>query len=269
MNLIKKEIKDNIVKYTILGCIKVKHKMFEYGFSGDYSSWDEADKLCPGYDNNKILEKTLESILKVKSGEAVFERDSFIFDKIQYSYPMLSALFKIAVENNNELNIVDFGGALGSHYFQNKEFLKPVKIKNWTVVEQKHYIDVGNEKVADGILNFKSSIDEIQDANTLILSGVLQYLPDPWEWIDKFIKKEYKYILIDRTAFSTEGRNRLTLQKVPPLIYEAEYPAWFLDEKELLSKFESDYEILLDFDVTIDLVPEIPSKYKGFLFKHK
>lgn len=269
MKLFKKEIKDNIAKITILGFIKIKHKLFEYGFSGDYASWDIADKLCPGYDNNKILEKTLDSVLKVKNGEAVFERDSFIFDKIQYSYPLLSALFKIAVENNNELNIVDFGGALGSHYFQNKEFLKPVKIKNWSVVEQKHYIDIGNKKVADGILNFKSTIDDVDDADVLILSSVLQYLPNPYEWIDKFIQKGYKYILIDRTAFSNENRNRLTIQKVPPAIYEASYPAWFLDEKEVLSKFEHDYNTLLDFDVTIDCVPEIPSHYKGFLFKRK
>lgn len=216
-----------------------------------------------------ILEKTLDSVMKVKNKEAVFERDSFIFDKIQYSYPLLVGLYKVATECHNMLKVVDFGGALGTHYFQNKDFLNPITIKKWSVVEQEHYINVGNKKIADGILEFKKTIDEVEDANVLILSGVLQYLPNPYEWIDKFINKKYPYILIDRTAFSKENRNRLTLQKVPPVIYDASYPAWFFDETEFLKKFQNQYDILLDFENNIDVVHEIPSVYKGFLFKRK
>lgn len=248
--------------------LKKKKQQKEYGFFGDYKSFDEVKKLCNGFMAQNILDKTLDSTLKVKNGEAVFERDSFIFDNIQYSYPLLSALFKIAVENNNELKIVDFGGALGSHYFQNKEFLKPIKIKSWNVVEQSHYIEIGNEKIADETLKFYHSIDDISDADVLILSCVLQYLENPYEWLDKFISKKYKYILIDRMAISTENRNRLTLQIAPKEIYEASYPAWFLNETELLEKFKNDYEILLNFESNIDVVSEIPSVYKGYLFRH-
>jgi len=269
----KREKDGNKRIVTILGCIKIKYKKNKstqrYGFFGDYQDWNEVEKLCDGYDSNKILEKTLDSILKVKNKEAVFERDSYIFDKIQYSYPLLSSLLKVASENNNELDIVDFGGALGSHYFQNKEVLKPIKIKNWTVIEQSHYTDVGNEKVSDGILNFKNSLDEIKNPNTLIVSSCIQYLKNPYEWLDKFINKGFEYIIFDRTAFSLENKNRLTLQKVPPEIYEASYPAWFLDEKEFLSKFDGKYNIILDFENNIDVVREIPSIYKGYLFKKK
>ena len=236
---------------------------------GDYSSWQEVESLCGGYNKQNILDKTLESTLKVKNKEAVFERDSYIFDKIQYSYPLLSALFKIAVESDNTLNIVDFGGAFGSHYFQNKDFLKPISIKSWNVVEQDSYIKIGNEKIADDILHFYHSIDEISNANVLILSGVIQYLENPYKWLDTFIAKNYKYIIIDRTGFSTEGRNRLTLQIVPKELYEASYPAWFLDESQFLSKFKDKYDIVLDFEDIIDFVKEIPSIYKGYLFKRK
>lgn len=246
-----------------------KRNKRKYGFFGDYSSWNEVAGLCPGYSNENILQKTLESTLKVKNGEAVFERDSFIFDEIQYSWGMLASLLKVGIESENTLNVLDFGGALGSHYFQNKNFLKPIKIKNWTVVEQKHYVNIGNEKIADDVLKFAYSVDEVNNANVLILSGVLQYLPDPYEWLEKFVSKKVPYIILDRIAFSTEGRDRLTLQKVPPEIYEADIPVWFLNKNEVFSMIQKKYKLIAEFQDTIDVVEEIPSVFSGAFFKLK
>lgn len=240
-------------------------KKRKYGFFGDYNSFEEVEKKSSSYSKENILNITLDSTLKVKNKEAIFERDSFIFDKIQYSFPLLAALMKIGI-TESKLNVLDFGGALGSHYFQNKEFLAPINIEKWTVVEQAHYVKTGKEKIADGVLDFAYNIDEVSNANVLILSSVLQYLSNPYEWIEKFVNKEIKYIIIDRTAFSKENRNRLTLQIVPPNIYEASYPAWFLNEEEILKTFENKYRLIYDFDVTIDKVDEIPSIYKGFFF---
>ncbi len=61
------------------------------GWSGDYSSWKSAQQHCVGYDAANILEKVKDAILKVKNGEAVYERDSVLFYKIEYAYPLLSA----------------------------------------------------------------------------------------------------------------------------------------------------------------------------------
>jgi putative methyltransferase (TIGR04325 family) len=272
-SFIKKERQGNKRIVTILGKLKFSYerpvKELAYGFSGDYSSWGEVKKLCGGYEEENIFKATLSSTLKVKNGEAVFERDSFIFDKIQYSCGLLASLMKVAIENGNTLNVLDFGGALGSHYFQNKEFLRPVKIKKWTVVEQEHYVKVGKKKIADGILDFAYSIDDVEDANVLIASGVVQYLEKPYEWLEKFINKGVPYIIFDRTAFSLENRDRLTLQRVYPEIYEASYPAWFLDKQKFLDTMRSKYEMIVDFSDSIDVIKEVPSEYKGFLFKSR
>ena len=72
---------------------------------------------------------------------------------------------------------------------------------------------------------------------------------------------------MDRTAFSLEHKNRLTLQSVPPEIYDAKYPAWFLDEEKFLSLFNEKYELIMDFEDGIDKAEEIPSIYKGYFFK--
>jgi putative methyltransferase (TIGR04325 family) len=220
-----------------------------------------------GYEQSNILEVTLASTLKVKNGEAIFEIDSYIFDDIQYSFGTLTSLLKVAIENKNSLKVLDFGGAFGAHYFQNKEFLKPIKIKKWTVVEQEHYIKVGKEKIADGILDFAYKIDDINDANVLISIGVLQSFKEPYEWLQKFVDKSVPYMIFDRTAFSLENRDRLTLQKVPPEIYDASCPAWFLNERRLFDIIQEKYQLVAAFDDHIDIVKEIPSAYKGFLFK--
>ena len=246
--------------------LKQENHSMHYGYFGDYSSFKEVLSLCDGYSSNNILEKTLQATLKVKKGEAVFERDSFIFNKIQYSYPLLSCLFKVAVECNNSLSIVDFGGALGSHYFQNRDFLKPITLKQWIVVEQPSYVKIGNELIADDILKFDYSINNAYDFNLLLSSSTLQYMENPYEQARKFVDSGIKYILLDRIQLNKENRDRLTLQIVSPEIYEAKYPSWFLSEEKLLSVFKNDYELILDFDSTIDTA-NIPSMYKGYLFK--
>ena len=248
---------------------KIRGKRDRCIFVGNFKTFEEASSKCKGYSAQNILDKTLDAVLKVKNGEAVFERDSAIFDTVQYSFQMLSALFKAGIENNNQLNVLDFGGSLGSHYFQNKDFLKPIKINNWTVVEQPHYVKVGNEQIADGILNFKNSIDEVQDADILILSSVLQYLPNPYEFAEKFANTGIKYILIDRTPFALK-EEKLTIQIVPKCLYKAEYPAWFLDENKIKEIFSKKYEIMYEYELPeYNYSSKIPQHHMCWLFKKK
>lgn len=89
--------------------LKKLNKSEEYGFFGDYSSWEEAMKNSDGYNADLILNKVKESMLKVKNGDAVYARDSFILDKKEYCFPILAILLKIAYKNNNSLNLLDFG----------------------------------------------------------------------------------------------------------------------------------------------------------------
>jgi len=104
-----------------------KNKAAKYGFWGNYPDWEAAKKASAGYDSEIILKKVTDALLKVKDGEASGERDSVLFDKVQYSWPLLAGLLWIASRNNNRLTLLDFGGSLGTSYFQNKLFFKPFK----------------------------------------------------------------------------------------------------------------------------------------------
>src|SRR3989338_3876720 len=76
-----------------------------YGLAGDYRSWKEAMAASTGYDNEIILEKTRTALLKVKKGEAVYERDSVLFDKVQYQWPLLAGLMWVAAKTKGNSQI--------------------------------------------------------------------------------------------------------------------------------------------------------------------
>ncbi|MGI8584332.1 MAG: methyltransferase, TIGR04325 family [Chitinophagaceae bacterium] len=216
-------------------------------WTGNYSSWQQAKEHTTGYDDKEILEKCKNALLKVKNGEAKYERDSVLFDEIEYSWPLLAALQRCALENNNTLCVLDFGGSLGSTYFQNKSFLSGVKV-SWNIVEQKIFVETGKKFFEDETLKFFYTIEESlqhQQPNVIILSSVLQYLPGPYDFIQKLLMYNFSHIILDRTGFEKKhGRDVLTVQNVPALIYKASYPCWFFNEQKLINAFAAKYDVV-------------------------
>jgi putative methyltransferase (TIGR04325 family) len=232
-------------------------------FYGKFNTWEEAKKHSTGYDSGIILNKVKISLMKVKNGDAVYERDSVIFDKIKYSWQILANLLWIASRNNNRLDIIDFGGSLGSTYFQNLNYLKHLNYLSWNIVEQKSFVDCGKEYFEDKNLHFFYSIKEClksQNPDAILLSGVLQYLELPYDFIEELINYNFKYIFFDRTFFNHKSRDILTVQIVPPEIYSASYPVWFLNKEKFLGMFTGRYKALAEFD-SFDKVN------KGFIFE--
>ncbi len=112
-------------------------------FDGPFVSWEEAKQRSSGYEDEQILDKVLAATLKVKRGEAVFERDSVLFDEIQYAWSVTAGLMWAAALDSGRLSVLDYGGSLGSSYFQNKKFLEDLQIVRWSVVEQAHFYEAG------------------------------------------------------------------------------------------------------------------------------
>lgn len=196
-------------------------------FEGDYDTWDEASRHCTGYDAEEILPKVLAATLKVKHGEAAFERDSVLFDQIEYAWPVLAGLMWAAARSGGRLNVLDFGGALGSSYFQNRKFLRSLPDVCWNVVEQPHYVDAGRKHIQHEQLRFYKSVDEClveNQPNVILLSSVLQYLESPTDLISELNKVGALCLIVDRTPFTLNEQDKLIIQKVPAAIYSASYP---------------------------------------------
>jgi putative methyltransferase (TIGR04325 family) len=219
--------------------------------TGDYLSWEPAMADSAGYNAEIILEKTKSALLKVKNGEAVYERDSVVFDEIQYSWSLLSGLMWAAACSDGRLNVLDFGGSLGSTYFQNRVFLAGLREVRWNIVEQERQVEVGQKWFEDDQLKFYTNIASCLAATkpqVILLGSVLQYLPDPYEILDQLLNLPCEFLVIDRTPFWNGSNDRLCVQNVPAEIYPASYPSWIFSTERFYSHLNVKWEIIAKFD---------------------
>jgi putative methyltransferase (TIGR04325 family) len=171
-----------------------------------------------------------------------------LFDEIQYSWPLLAGLMLAASKNQGELNVIDFGGSLGSTYFQNRKFLDGV-LTSWNVVEQAHFVDCGKREVADDHLSFFESIEDcirVQKPNVLILGSVLQYLEKPFEFIEIICGYSFPFVIIDRTPTKPQI-DKITIQRYQTDINSFTYPCWIFNEQKLCASFQG-YLLVEKFD---------------------
>lgn len=227
--------------------------LFRHGvyFSGRYGDWASASKSAGGYDAELILEKVKRATLEVIAGRAASERDSVLFSEVQHSFPVLAGLLRGAAENGGRLSVLDFGGSLGSSYFQCRNFLSVLGSLSWNVVEQPHFVRCGRECVESGQLKFYFTIDEAlreNKPNVVLLSSVLQYLHEPYLVLSELMQSKVDYLIIDRTPFNEAHHDAITIQHVPPSIYPASYPCRIFSKQALLEYLSRQYEIVAEFD---------------------
>lgn len=195
-------------------------------FEGPYDSWGAAELDSSGYGDEGILDAVLSAALKVKDGEAAFERDSQVFQNPEYVWPTLAGLLWAAARTNGVLNVLDFGGSLASFYFQHRTFVDGLHTVRWNVVEQPHFVHAGREHIEDATLRFYTSIQECLDdtqPNVLLASSVLQYIEHP-HMILRQLAEVADILVLDRTPFvDTEG-DLFCRQVVTDVIYSASYP---------------------------------------------
>lgn len=246
----------------------------KYGWKGDYKSWMDAKNSSDNYENAEILEKVKHALLKVKQGEAIFERDSVLFSEIHYSWPLLSALLWIANLKKGVLHVADFGGSLGSSYFQNRKFLCGISVLHWNIIEQKNFVDCGRASFQDDTLRFyynpEQLVAEWGIPDLLVFSCVLPYLEKPYEVLENLKIYKIPFVIIDDTYFNYESRDRICVQRVPPKIYNASYPCWMLNYEGIKSVMTKDYELISEHENDSQIFLDGKKiQYRGMLFKLK
>jgi putative methyltransferase (TIGR04325 family) len=239
--------------------------------TGKYESWDQAKAASTGYKSNIILEKTIQALLKVKSGEAVYERDSVLFDEIQYSWPLLAGLMWIAAMYSGRLNVLDFGGSLGSAYFQNRQLLAKLPAVHWNIVEQPEHVKAGKEHFEDNYLKFFTSIEECYEVarpNVVLLGSVLQYIDNPYKILREVSDLGCEHVIIDRTPFWDGSFDRLCVQHVPTCIYKASYPSWIFSKSLFNSELSKlGFKVVAKFENDDRLTGPIPFSYRGMILE--
>ena len=260
-----KEIINKIILPIFLGLYQ-KIPIWNISFSGPYKTWKNAIEGSSGYQKEMILEKVKKASLQVKKGHAAFERDSVLFFRNQYPYPTITGLLTAALANKGVLNVIDYGGSLGSTYYQcNKFFLNIAKV-SWNIIEQPEYVDVGVKLFGNEHLKFYYNIDDCIKKiriNIVLLLSVLQYITNPYELLKKISEYKIKYLIIDRTPVHDVENDIITVQHVPKKIYKASYPCWIFNKKKLMAELLLKYKILDEY-----YSEELPGlkKYQGYYF---
>jgi putative methyltransferase (TIGR04325 family) len=241
---------------------------------GKYTNWEDALSFSSGYQESTILEKCFESLLKVKNGEAVYERDSVLFEKKEYSIGLLSSLFYVALSSFGKVSVLDFGGSFGTSYFQNKEFLTLFNQCKWGVVEQSQFFNKGKTNFKDETLDFYLTIDECIKGispNVFFASGSIQYIKDPLNLLMKINDSNIKFLIFDRISFS-ESDCFITIQNVPTEIYDASYPCWILNYNWFIETL-SNYNVVFEFPSFCDpdyvINNNVLVKWRGIMLELK
>lgn len=212
--------------------------------------WAEAIEQSSGYATDLIVQRVATATREVVAGRALFERDSVLFHEPEYRYPVIAALMRSAALNGGRLEVVDFGGSLGSTYRQCQPFISGLRHVRWCIVEQPHFAEAGRREFGTAELVFHAALSELPPSSVprlVLLSSVMQYLEHPDAVLDELLALNPAHLVVDRTSMSSLGEHRLTVQHVSRRIYKASYPCWVLSRKKLLDRLARDWRLVSEF----------------------
>ena len=230
---------------------------------GSFNSWEEASKYAGNYSNSNILEKTLLASRQVRDGEAACERDSVLLPERQYLWPSLSGLLLGAARNGGEVHVLDFGGALGSTYRTFRPYLSHLSKVRWHVVELPELALLGTKEFQTEELIFHDNLESCLlnfRVDGVLFGATLQYLPNPYGYIEALSNTNIDYLIIDRTSFARSGGHRICVQQVPKSIYEASYPCHIMDLEHTLATLKKGFDI-------VEVLPSMEGDIEDISFK--
>lgn len=238
-------------------------------FHGDYPDWSAACRDAAGYHEEAILRRVIAAARDVRSGRAVWDRDGTTFAEAWHHRPLVDALRAAAAQRGHRLVVVDFGGALGSTWWQHREVLADV-VSEWRVIEQPAWSQAGRREFADDVLSFHPSLAEAMrlpsEADVILLSSVLPYLPEPYVLIDEIIRWRIPEIIVDRTPFTGAGPDRIVVQKTPPALGGGSYACRLFGRESVKTALVPEYRLVAEWEVSFDLVDETVD-YRGLHFR--
>lgn len=214
-------------------------------YKGPYKKWEIAKQKSTGYDSDEIFEKVKKSALIVKETKKGHERDSIIAYDNNFDKYLIRVLDGYSNNKDKIINILDFGGSLGSLYFKYKD-----KIKNkfiWSIIEQKKFVKEGKKNFQNNQLIFFNSINEYKKSfspDIILASSSLQYLEKYQETLKEMINLDSDYIIILKTPFSKKKNNEIYIQKPLRHIYNSTYPSWIFNYEFFLNNFTHKFELV-------------------------
>lgn len=225
-------------------------------FVGDYRAWADARSAADDSAGSATLERVIAAARSVRMTPGAWDRDGVVFHEPALHAPLVDALQRIKGEENGTLCVVDFGGGLGSTWWQHREALGCAGI-DWRIVELPALVEVGCREFSAPPLSFHATLDEAfldGRPNVVLFSSVLQYVEAPCALLRAVAGREVRHVILDRVGFSNRGRDRIVLQHTPPALGGGTSACWLFDSQTLVAAVGPDYECAAEWCVDFDAV---------------
>lgn len=219
-------------------------------YRGPFRDWGSAAAETRGYDDGSILERVSRATRRVLAGSASFEQDGSVSTERPPPSHALEGLLIAAALDGGRMSVLDFGGGLASHYLRWRSMLLVLPSVHWAIVEQSSFVAEGRVLFEmDPLVSFHEDITEVASCpNAVLASSVLQYVPNPYETLERLVMVRPRVVVLDRMPFGAE--EAVVAQFVPSHLGKASYPLWVLTEDGIHSILGRDYDLLSEFDTS-------------------
>jgi putative methyltransferase (TIGR04325 family) len=250
--------------------IRIGRHTIGYGsyFQGNFPTWEAASASAEGYTAPQLLEDALQLALTLRD-----ESNASAVATQIIPYPLVATLMRAAALSGGQLRVIDFGGALGTTYFQCRRWLQGLKPLAWHIVEQSHYVEEGQAKLADNELKFFTSIKaaaEAKPVEAVIFSSVLQYLDSPEAILAQAISCKPQSIIIDRLPVIAGNTDEICLQKqhFPASLPRCSLPIRLFARQSIMALLGKEYKLMCEFDAADHPMGGMRRvDFKGFVFE--
>lgn len=222
-----------------------------YELSEPYPSWDEALANSTDWHHPSIALRALASARLVRDGKCTVEQDGRTAVDVSYSGALLAALLLGAVRHDS-FQVIDFGGGLGSNFFQHRQLLPHLaaRLKHWHIVERPIIVRHGHAEFALPGLSFHEQVPHLDGPTVTMFTGSFQYLREPFAVLDQ-IKSDIlaidRVVMVDPTL--DLGRDEIHVQTPSPtLYYGANFPVWRFSYRPLIERMaQRGFKLVEDF----------------------
>lgn len=162
-------------------------------FSGLYPDYATARRLAQTYEDERVVARLVEAQSCLQWNGVLSPLSQ------QLTAALLTGLLRDGTFDGR-LRVCDFGGGLGGARTALAAILGTAVTLDWDVVETPALAQAGNQRFAGPGLRFHDTLDALagREFDTVVVSGVLQYLADPEETFARLAGLPHRHMVMNR-----------------------------------------------------------------------
>ncbi len=243
-----------------------------------FNSYNEALKYCSvdAYEKTELIDVILKKTIHFKS--TINNNVIPVWETSAYS---LISILNPALENANSktINVLDFGGACGAHYFHLRALIDTNIKLNWVVVETNTMVNYAKNLETEELKftsTFSEAVSKLGSVDLIHTSGTLQCVDDPHKYLAEMLGIDARWLLFNRLGLNKIDRDVITIHKSKlswngigelPEGYEdkwIKYPFVFMSEKKFYDQLQKKYSVIAKFDDKTGMFDVAGEKIVGY-----